>query len=157
MEQIVTESEKTVVQVLAKPHLPAEVDLANLDFLRAVAVCLVFVNHIGPPLGITGVAALGHLGVLLFFVHTALVLMMSMERLRLQGVALYSAFLIRRIFRIYPLGIVCVLAMVLFAMPPDAWESRYQWSGWAALVSNLTLTQNITGAASINGVLWSLP
>src|SRR5690348_17981788 len=56
----------------------------NLDVLRAVAVLLVLVDHL---LTIWDVYPqvvtrweLGRLGVLLFFVHTSLVLMSSLER-----------------------------------------------------------------------------
>lgn len=61
---------------------PRSGDLPNLDILRAVAVLLVLVDHSAKffggsfdllhPLGITGVY--------LFFTHTSLVLMFSLER-----------------------------------------------------------------------------
>ena len=123
---------------------------SNLDFLRSVAVLLVVLNHLGPAIGITGVAALGHLGVLLFFVHTSLVLMMSMDRLRLQGAALYWSFLMRRIFRIYPLSIFSVLSVIAIGFAPGPWN-------WRIVCNNLLLVQNLTGDVSINPVLWSLP
>ena len=132
-------------------------DLANLDFLRAVAVCLVFLNHLGPPLGLRGVAALGHLGVLLFFVHTALVLMLSMERLRLDGWRLYRTFMIRRIFRIYPLSTLAVILLAVVPLHKEAWGFQWGWPGWGALASNVALVQNVTGSGSTLGVLWSLP
>lgn len=131
-------------------------ELANLDFLRAVAVCLVFLTHLCQPLGIRGVAALGHLGVLLFFVHTALVLMMSMERLRLDGWQLFRTFMIRRIFRIYPLSILAVLLLAAVPLPKVLWL-RWGWPGWGAFVSNVALVQNVTGSGSTLDVLWSLP
>ena len=132
-------------------------ELANLDFLRSVAVCLVFLNHLGPALGIRGVAALGHLGVLLFFVHTALVLMMSMERLQLDGWQLYRTFMIRRIFRIYPLSILAVILLAAMPWQKEAWGFQWGWPGWGAFLSNVALMQNVTGNASTLGVLWSLP
>ena len=77
-------------------------DLTNLDLVRSVAVCCVVMAHIysvfdRPPPGIF----YGGIGVALFFVHTALVLMWSLER-RPNTVDFY----IRRIARIYPLAIV---------------------------------------------------
>lgn len=147
----------TAVRQFKDPARAGAGELANLDFLRSVAVCLVFLNHLGPPLGIRGVAALGHLGVLLFFVHTALVLMMSMERLRLSGRTLYLAFMIRRVFRIYPLSILSTVAILWFAIPPDSWGSQYAWPGWGTVFSNFALLQNVTNSVSINAVLWSLP
>src|SRR5271163_66338 len=76
-------------------------ELANLDLLRAVAVGLVFVFHLALTMGYVGLGDPALCGVLLFFVHTALVLMMSMERLGLSGRSLYTTFFVRRIFRIY--------------------------------------------------------
>ena len=148
-----------VAEAVPRAKAPSGVsgELANLDFLRAVAVCLVFVNHLGPALGIRGVAALGHLGVLLFFVHTALVLMMSMERLRLNGWGLYRMFMIRRIFRIYPLSILAVVLLALVPLPMQAWGFQWGWPGWGAFVSNVALVHNVTGSGSTLGVLWSLP
>src|SRR5512146_1173960 len=78
-------------------------ELANLDLLRTVAVALVFFSHLFMTLKIRFMGELGHLGVLLFFVHTSFVLMMSMERLGLRGPRLFWVFMIRRAFRIYPL------------------------------------------------------
>ena len=94
---------------------------------------------------------------LLFFVHTSLVLMMSMERLRLSGRDLYIAFMTRRFFRIYPLSILSVLVVVCFRVPANSWLGGYQWAGWPAFVSNIFLTQNLTQSSSVNCVLWSLP
>jgi peptidoglycan/LPS O-acetylase OafA/YrhL len=59
-----------------------------------------------------GTITIGSFGVLLFFVHTCLVLMYSMERSNLEGRRLADNFYIRRIFRIYPLSIFAVLAAV---------------------------------------------
>src|SRR5688572_14236469 len=96
---------------------------ANLDALRALAVLLVLANHL-----IEACAALlgqrsipvavsydvGRAGVLLFFVHTACVLFASLERMSGSGWTLARAFYFRRVFRIYPLAIVCVCAAVAF-------------------------------------------
>ena len=88
---------------------------ANLDFLRAVAVLLVLAQHLGrrlyedPSNGIA-TSHLGLFGVLIFFVHTSLVLMYSMERGGLHGRGLLKDFYIRRIFRIYPLSILAIIA-----------------------------------------------
>ncbi len=62
-----------------------KIDSPNLDFLRANAVLMVLVFHV---LGFFGIRragpfdleAMGLLGVLLFFVHTGFVLMLSLER-----------------------------------------------------------------------------
>lgn len=132
-------------------------DLANLDFLRTVAVSLVFVDHLAASSGIRGLGDIGHLGVLIFFVHTSLVLMLSMGRLGLSGFRLYSAFLIRRVFRIYPLSILAVLTVAAFRIPVASWAGGFNWIGWPAFFSNIFLTQNLTHSESILAVLWSLP
>lgn len=132
-------------------------ELANLDFLRAVAVGLVFIGHLLGTMRIRGAGDLGHFGVLLFFVHTALVLMMSMERLGLSGRNLYTSFVVRRVFRIYPLSILCVIVVVSLRVPSTSWTGGYVWAGWPAFASNIFLTQNLTQSSSVNSVLWSLP
>lgn len=138
---------------------------ANLDFLRAVAVLLVLAQHIlnrfaiGPMLGIR-IPPIGVFGVLLFFVHTCLVLMYSMERSGLDGRALAGNFYVRRLFRIYPLSILAVLTAV--ALHLDAVQgvpglSRAAPVATGRIVSNLLLMQNLFKTGSIINVLWSLP
>jgi peptidoglycan/LPS O-acetylase OafA/YrhL len=131
--------------------------LTNLDFLRAVVVGLVFTGHLMETAKIRGLGDLGHFGVLLFFVHTSFVLMLSMQSLNLTGYRLYSVFLVRKIFGIYPLSVLAVLAAVTFHIPSTAWLTGYMWAGWPAFFSNLLLTQNITHSWSVICVLWSLP
>jgi peptidoglycan/LPS O-acetylase OafA/YrhL len=124
--------------------------------IRTVAVSLVFVDHLAAAADIRGLGDIGRLGVLIFFVHTALVLMMSMARLRLSGSRLFSAFLIRRVFRIYPLSILAVLAVFLFRVPAVSGAGGFGWIGWPGFFSNIFLTQNLTHSRSID-FLWSLP
>lgn len=130
------------------PDEPRSNESANLDLLRSVAVGLVFFGHIvlvrtGGGRGDVAWLA-GRLGVLLFFVHTCLVLMWSLERN-----PRVVDFYLRRAFRIYPLAIVCVL----FAFAFDArWDHASLWA-------NLTLTQNLVHGevpATITP-MWSLP
>ena len=86
----------------------------NLDLLRAVAVLFVLFSHVlrtaighrSPTL-----YAMGQLGVMIFFVHTSLVLMQSLERQELSGPALFKRFYVQRICRIYPLSIALVLGV----------------------------------------------
>jgi peptidoglycan/LPS O-acetylase OafA/YrhL len=132
-------------------------DSANLDFLRSIAVLLVYVTHL---YGIyTGSGTkwdlfwhIGQLGVLMFFVHTCLVLMWSLERSGLQDIKLFVSFYTRRIFRLYPLSIVCVLVAYIVDLH---WEPVNLWQ-------NLTLTQNLFYTNQpvfppILTPLWSLP
>jgi len=138
---------------------------ANLDILRSIAVGLVLLDHV-----LESVSArhpglvfhpydwcVGRLGVLLFFVHTSLVLNFSMARLRSSGVRLLWTFLVRRAFRLYPLSILCVLLVFALHVPTMPFHHDFAWHGWGALLSNLALTMNLTFTAPVLGPLWSLP
>lgn len=99
---------------------------------------------------------LGRIGVLLFFVHTSLVLMQSLDRLHRDSSSPVRSFAIRRFFRIYPLSIVCVLLVYLFQIPQLPFLEHMQF-GLPDLASNLALTMNLTGSKPILSPLWSLP
>lgn len=142
---------------------------ANLDILRSVAVLAVFLTHLlqclagnraGEHLAF-GVEtwSLGQVGVLIFFVHTSLVLMQSLERSgnQLSGARLARYFYIRRAFRIYPLGICLIVVCLACSIPSNALGGAYQSYGAEWVVSNLLLVQNLTGAPSVSAPLWSLP
>ena len=126
---------------------------SNLDFLRSVAIGAVLLAHCTGEFGFNQFALVGRGGVLLFFVHTALVLMFSLERLSSWG-KFTLAFYVQRIFRIYPLCWACILAVLVFHIPGS---SPYRWIGWKNLAYNLLLIQNLTFAPLISGPLWSLP
>ena len=144
--------------------MPAKLS-ANLDFLRAAAVLLVLGQHllnrfgVGILLGLR-IPPIGVFGVLIFFVHTCLVLMYSMERSRLDGRSLAGNFYVRRLFRIYPLSMLAVLTAV--ALHLDAVQgipglSRAEPVALGRIFSNLLLVQNLMRPGSIINVLWSLP
>jgi len=139
----------------------------NLDVLRAVAVLCVLADHllttwgIQPRLFETWVSwDLGRMGVLLFFVHTSLVLMSSLER---EGARRdwVRAFYMRRALRIYPLAIATILGVVMLGVPPHMTVrpilARAVAPTLKVLAANLTLTQNVAGQPDVLGVLWSLP
>lgn len=144
-------------------------DSPKLDALRTFAVLAVFVDHFSQIWGSENngwrvLIELGRMGVLLFFVHTSLVLMFSLERhnRRFGPDRQWSTFMIRRAFRIYPLSVVFVLAVFIFHIPSMDTTLRsvqYEDVGLHGLVVNLALIQNVPniGAPSIMGVLWSLP
>jgi peptidoglycan/LPS O-acetylase OafA/YrhL len=104
---------------------------------------------------------IGKFGVLLFFVHTCLVLMYSMERSQLNGWSLARNFYIRRLFRIYPLSILAVLTAVALHLDSGvngvAGLSRAGPVAAGRIFSNLLLVQNLMRPGSIINVLWSLP
>jgi peptidoglycan/LPS O-acetylase OafA/YrhL len=148
------------------PSKHASDEIPNLDFLRAVAVLLVLLSHLisyrdsAQDLGPLRLNWMGALGVDFFFVHTCFVLMLSLERQwkGQGGVQLFGSFIIRRIFRIYPLSIASVVLIVTFRLP-QAQLSQGHFSAaspnLAMIVSNLMLVQGY--GRSILGVMWSLP
>lgn len=150
----------------SEPFPPDDGLSANLDLMRAVAVLLVLGQHLLRRFQIYQLAwiptsCLGRFGVLLFFVHTCLVLMYSMKRTGLDHVNLFRTFYIRRIFRIYPLSVLTVLCALLLGLDSDisgvAGLSYAPWPGKTTIVSNFLLIQNLLLTKSIVNVLWSLP
>ena len=93
---------------------------------------------------------------LIFFVHTCMVLMMSLERHHES----WSSFMVRRVFRIFPLSMAVVLAVNLLGIPdltglPHSMAPVHL--GWRGVAANLLLVQNFSGHPSTPSVLWSLP
>lgn len=126
----------------------------NLDFLRAVAVLSVFGAHCSMVILQHNTDLewhFGQLGVLIFFVHTSLVLMLSLERMN--DAHLVRRFYIRRAARIYPLAIVCVLISFLLCRTGVTFEGFT----WRELAGNLTLTQNLFYQRDMVAGLWTLP
>jgi len=86
--------------------------------------------------------------------------MASLDRLDASGLRgrwnLSLAFGIRRVFRIYPLSVLCVLLIPIFRIPPSPSEV-YSWIGTWHFCSNLALAQSLTYSPNILDVLWSLP
>jgi len=126
--------------------------------MRSLAVFLVVLDHNSRPLGYAHaggyhVAWLGVFGVYLFFVHTSLVLMWSLER---QPHVLN--FYIRRVFRIYPLAIAAILIAVAFKIPLSPTPTNLFALGSLSvknIIFNLLLIQDLRGT-NIVGVMWSL-
>ena len=133
----------------------------NLDLLRAIAVGLVIVDHTllakdVQRLGSWYVGEIGLFGVYLFFVHTSLVLMWSLERR-----PNVLDFFIRRAFRIYPLAIVTILIAAITRAPVGGTVDQYFHTSlitWKTVLYNCTLMQDlIRRSNAIHGVTWSLP
>jgi peptidoglycan/LPS O-acetylase OafA/YrhL len=149
----------------------ASQESSNLDFLRSCAVLFVVAFHVlllfehrhSPYVSRLGFFySIGQWGVLIFFVHTSLVLMFSLERqhLRFPGRPYYIPFLTRRIFRIFPLSMVVVLLVTLLSLPVAYLRGGTFTSAhlhWPDIVSNLLLLQNLTFTDSVIVPLWSLP
>jgi peptidoglycan/LPS O-acetylase OafA/YrhL len=129
-------------------------DLPNLDFVRSVAVSTVVVEHTLMLIGMDRIGPypvpyFGVLGVLVFFVLTALVLMWSLER-RPHTLDFY----IRRWFRIYPLAwAMMLLALIVHA--PTGSGFVYAQPGLREILLQATLFR-VSGHELV-GVMWSLP
>jgi peptidoglycan/LPS O-acetylase OafA/YrhL len=141
-------------------------DSGNLDLLRSFAVLCVLVFHLllffGQGRVPHGLGSLGHWGVLVFFVHTSIVLMASIERQlrRGGGGAVFGEFLVRRAFRLLPLAWVTIAAIVALRLPVGHLENgRFVAVSTSplAVAENLMLVQNLGGAESLEAPLWSLP
>lgn len=131
---------------------------ANLDLLRALAVLAVYVDHINTvlrfPWSKPRMWILGRAGVLIFFVHTAYVLMMSMERTQRED-SWALRFYVRRAFRIYPLSLFFIVLVIGILVPLGDWPDLH-WTK-RELLANLPLLQNLFGLPSIHGNMWTLP
>lgn len=135
--------------------------LPNLDFLRACAVTSVVADHVLlaykiQRIGPWTVEWIGIVGVLLFFVHTSLVLMWSLERKPHT-----LDFYIRRVFRIYPLTTVLFAVVLIFHAPVNGTPNNYfQYhlvGGLKSALAALLLIPNLFGPGYLpEGVLWTL-
>jgi peptidoglycan/LPS O-acetylase OafA/YrhL len=160
-----TEPIVSVRHIRAVRSALASTDLPNMDFMRAVAVLLVLFGHLTYFLGLTDWGPLrlifaGIMGVEIFFVHTCFVLMLSLERQwKSQSAAeLFGSFMVRRVFRIYPLSISVICLIAAFRLPMAELRSE-QFVAMplhpVLVVSNLLLVQS--PRESILGPTWSLP
>lgn len=135
--------------------------LANLDFVRAVAVVSVVVEHTLMAYGVSRIGPwasnwIGVVGVFVFFVHTALVLMWSLERK-----PHILDFYIRRVFRIYPLALLAILVTVTLHAPVSGggpgYFSYHPPPDRRDLLPALLLLPNLFRGYMPVGVMWSLP
>ena len=138
----------------------------NLDLLRSFVVLSVIAAHLYRQSAAFHLCAfdadidqslhnLSFTGVMFFFVHTSLVLMLSMHR----APAAHRGrnFLIRRAFRIYPLCWATIVLTLLTGLS-DVSSEKLHALGWHGIVANLILAQNMLRSyASVIGPLWSLP
>lgn len=140
---------------------------SNLDFARALAVIMVVVSHLALffgtfTFGFVEPVLFGKLGVIIFFVHSAIVNMMSLARhIRKHGEQrLFRTFMTRRCFRIYPLSIVVVSVVFFTKLPVSLLAHRVAAIGRtpnAEFIPSLFLMQNFLRYDQILSPLWSLP
>jgi peptidoglycan/LPS O-acetylase OafA/YrhL len=141
--------------MLASSQKPVFRDLANLDFIRSFAVLLVVGSHLlsytnhGKYSGWSGMT-----GVCIFFVHTSLVLMFSMERDPHIG-----RFYLRRIFRIYPLWLVVLAGVLIFHPSIDTgFPVNPRHVTLVDTLAQMTLTPNLFGLGTVYVPAgWTLP
>ena len=145
---------------------------ANLDLLRSLAVLSVVATHFWQQSNAVHLwnfsdgtrrlffevsLNLSFTGVMFFFVHTCLVLMLSMHRA--PDAHRWRNFLIRRAFRIYPLCWATIL-LVLATGLTDQPDGFLHTLGWRGIAANFLLVQNMFHKGANSGViapLWSLP
>ena len=140
---------------------------ANLDLLRSFAVLAVLAahcsdaSHIDSFYSVGAFYYVGQTGVLLFFVHTSLVLLSSLRRLHADGFGQVARrFLIQRAFRIYPLYLAAVAFSLALRVPwidTLASHPSAPWLGWKWIAANLLLVQNVMFLPSVSSPMWSLP
>jgi peptidoglycan/LPS O-acetylase OafA/YrhL len=105
---------------------------------------------------------LGRLGVVIFFVHSGIVNLLSIERhVGKHGEhRLFRAFMTRRCLRIYPLSIFVVAVIFLSHIPVahiNNWSAAPANQPKAALFPSLFLMQNFFQFDQLLEPLWSLP
>jgi peptidoglycan/LPS O-acetylase OafA/YrhL len=139
----------------------------NLDLLRSLAVLSVVAAHMriecvqfhvcSENLAVRSfMHNLSITGVMFFFVHTCLVLMLSMHRA--PDLDRGRNFLVRRAFRIYPLCWAGILLVLATGLNGEGYNSPQSF-GLGVIASNFLLVQNILpihGGVSILGPTWSL-
>lgn len=139
----------------------------NLDLVRAVAVLMVVGAHLAwfhgnVRFGFFEPSLLGRLGVVIFFVHSGIVNMLSIDRhVQKSGShRLFRSYMTRRCFRIYPLSIVVVSIVFLTKIPVAhlcSWSTAVGNHPQAELLPSLLLVQNFVQFDQILEPLWSLP
>ncbi len=139
----------------------------NLDFVRAFAVLVVVGAHLGwflgdLHLGFFEISLLGRLGVVIFFVHSGIVNLLSIDRhVQKHGQhRLLRAFMTKRCLRIYPLSLVVVAVVYLSHIPVahiDKWSATAANHPSAEVVPSLLLVQNFFQFDQLLEPLWSLP
>jgi peptidoglycan/LPS O-acetylase OafA/YrhL len=139
----------------------------NLDVLRACAVLSVWVSHLMQAVthgSSSALTALGRIGVLAFFVHTALVLMSSIERGGGdESPSWVRTFYARRAARIYPLVWVTIALCIVAALPYSLEEvsgprpALELIHSLPVVTANALLVQNVVDLPNVIGPLWTLP
>jgi len=137
-------------------------NLSTLDFLRAFSTVAVVAIHW---MGMTGrfpsfLATLPRVVVLMFFVHTGFVLMLSLERQHAGSAErLWRHFMVRRIFRVYPLSTFVIALILLFGIPGRMIPPNFTHVdlGAGGILANFLLVMNLFQCEPVLSPMWSLP
>lgn len=136
----------------------ASVRLGHVDTMRAVAALLVFIHHcfdqsaayaLASPvataiLAANGIVDFGRFGVELFFIISGYVIPFSLLGRTGRTV---PAFVVSRLFRLYPMYWVTLVAYLL-TMPTSV--------QWYVIAINTTLLDRFVGVAGVVGWAWTL-
>lgn len=145
---------------MTESRLGLDIDTGRLrfaDVLRFIGAFAVVVQHTFELSGIkilndvTLLLGPGIFGVALFFFISGFVIPFSIRR----GIVL-SDFVIRRIFRIYPLVIVAFALWFVLSLSGLTADTRAYDVDLATFLANFFFYHNFTGAASFLGVTWTL-
>lgn len=145
------------------PIDPATADAATrrgrlefLDAIRGLAAVAVMLGHFLEPISTRytiwehEVFRPGEFGVVLFFITSGFIIPASLERHGAVG-----RFWVGRMFRLYPLYWVCIIAAFVlhqtghFGLPAD-WEGAKSW------LLNMTMVQNFVAGPQALGNAWTL-
>ncbi|MEE2746083.1 MAG: acyltransferase [Pseudomonadota bacterium] len=121
----------------------------SVDTLRGLAAMLVLFHHIELPFRQFALGDFGRIGVLLFFIISGYCIFLSLLNSSNTSNSyknLYT-FLIRRLFRLYPIYWVSVLAIAIFT------AHTYDL---VTIILNFTMIQYAFSVGDINGVYWTL-
>ena len=116
-----------------------------------MAISAVLFDHCSRTLGFNQFGPVGRSGVLLFFIHTALVLMFSLERLQSRGQHFVVPFYLQRLFRIYPLCLVCRAGF------PYTRAGTVHVAALGMDLAEHSNSSEFTSTPYLSGPLWSLP
>lgn len=137
-------------------------NLPTLDFMRAFSTVAVVTIHW---MGMTGrfpnfLDTLPRVVVLMFFVHTGFVLMLSLDRQHAGSAKkLWRHFMVRRIFRVYPLSTFVIAVILLFGIPGRMIPPNFTHVdlGAGGILANFLLAMNVFHCEPVLSPMWSLP
>lgn len=128
-----------------------------LDSLRFMAAAVVVIQHLtdhrGDFLGRNlAPFGIGHAGVVIFFCISGFVVPLSVS-----GRMNLTSFMVRRMFRLYPLYLAALGFLILLSVTGLLTHWQFMLTaGWRDWIANLLLVQDFVGARPFLGVSWTL-